>query len=238
MISRRTYLALAGGALLSRGRLWGAAKVPAMLDHILVGCSDLDQGIAFVEQRTGVRASVGGVHPGAGTRNALLSLGELHYLEIIAPDPAQMELKSGSASVPDDLLRLPAPRIVGWAAHTDDIDAIAARLRKAGFAFHGPAPGSRKRPDGRVLNWRTVKPDDDRGGLIPFFIQWGAGSVHPSRDAAAGCSLNSFSVGGPDQEGLQTLFQKLGIEVQVEEAAKPQIRARITGPGGTLEITS
>ena len=238
MILRRTCLRLFGGALFLRGRLRAVAGVQSMLDHILLGCSDLDKGIAFVERRTGVRASVGGVHPGAGTRNALLSLGELHYLEIIAPDPGQSGLKAEPTSVLRTLRHLPAPRIVGWAAHTDDIEALAGRLRQAGIGFHAPVQGSRRRPDGRTLNWRSLKPDDDRGGLIPFFIQWGADSMHPSRDAAAGCSLDEFTLAGPKPEELKTLLRQLSIEAQVDNAAAPLVRARITGPGGSVGITS
>ncbi len=219
--------------------LWpkeAAPKVPPMLDHILLGCSDLDQGIAFVEQHTGVRPAIGGVHPGRGTRNALLSLGELHYLEVIAPDPAQSGSEDPRTSMVGELKQLTSPRIVDWAVHTTDIEAVAARLRKTGIAFEGPSPGSRKRPDGRVLNWQTLNLDDDQNGLLPFFIQWSAESVHPSVDAPSGCRLESFAVAKFNHAELALMFRKLGIEVDVERTEKPRIFALIVGPRGRLDL--
>lgn len=227
--------------MLTSGLLWSAESAPAfppMLDHILLGCSDLDQGIAFVEQHTGVRPAIGGVHPGRGTRNALLSLGELHYLEVIAPDPAQASLAAKPPSLLYTLRHLNAPRIVNWAVHTTNMSGVAARLRQFGVAFEGPTPGSRKRPDGRLLNWQTLNLNDDQNGMLPFFIEWGAGSVHPSIDAPSGCTLRSFEANGPNPAELAGWFQQLGIEVQVGKRAKPELRAEIAGLRRRLELHS
>lgn len=236
MITRRNFLIITGGAALAPPCLWAADKVPTMLDHLLLGCSDLDQGIAFVERHTGVRPAIGGVHPGRGTRNALLALGPLHYLEVIAPDPAQTGIPTTRAELPAMLKQLPGPRLVDWAVHTSDIASVAARLRQFSIAFHGPTPGSRARPNGKMLHWQTLNLDNDRGGLLPFFIEWGAETVHPSVDAPAGCELESFVVVSPESGELAAEFQKLGISVDVTPGKTPQLQSKIVGPKGSVTV--
>lgn len=238
MLSRRVFLASLGCAVLAFRLPRLAERVPILLDHIILGCSDLDSGIAFLERGTGVRAAAGGSHPGGGTRNALLSLGGRRYLEILAPDPEQVNLKPQIQRGVEALKALPAPRLMTWAEHPGDLVAFAAKLRRSGFSFAGPLPGSRVRPDGRVLKWKTIVLRDSRHGLLPFFIEWGTGSVHPSQDAPSGCRVENFVVADPDSGRLSTIFERLGVAVQVERAPKPQLRARIVGPRGTIELTS
>src|SRR5437660_2601793 len=122
-ISRRWFLALAGAAIIAR-RSFAVAldKIPAVptdLDHILLGVSDLDRGIAWLEERSGVRAVFGGVHPGRGTRNALLSLGPRRYLEIIAPDTQQAGSAASREPWAARLNAMQEPRLIDWAVHTN-----------------------------------------------------------------------------------------------------------------------
>jgi hypothetical protein len=208
-------------------------QVPALLDHILLGCNDLDRGIELLEQNVGVRPAIGGVHPGRGTRNALLSLGERRYLEIIAPDPKQSEI----VQYPQ-LRSMTEPRLIGWAVHPPDINAIARQLRENKIVFTGPDDGSRKRPDGRVLTWKTINLADDRHGLLPFFIEWSAGSVHPSKDAPAHCTLEYFQIMTADPDELSTTFKHMGLDLAVQRSDKARLHAFISGPKGDLRLST
>jgi len=229
-IPRRTFLALTGVALVSPTLALGEDDPPKVLDHILLGCSDLDRGIAFVEEQLGVRAAFGGVHPGRGTRNALLSLGERQYLEIIAPDPQQ-------SHAPDNygLKERTGPGLVGWAAHSGDVSQLAARLRSANIPFDGPTPGSRKRPDGRLLKWQTLNLKDNHSGLLPFFIEWSVGTIHPSVDAPIGCKLGRFEISTSNDVELQRLCSLLSLDVRIGHAQKSELHARIAGPNGRVK---
>jgi len=204
-----------------------------VLDHIILGIDDLDRGIAWVEQRTGVRAIFGGVHPGRGTRNALIALGPSSYLEILAPDPQQ-----SSPTWFSRVLSMPEPRLIAWAVRTSNLAAVAQEALGAGFLIDGPHAGARSRPDGKILSWKLFRLHDDRGGLLPFLIEWGRDSVHPAADAPSGCTLPRFHLQSPDAQDLARACQALAVEVRVEPGEGPRMIARVSSPRGEVELTS
>jgi hypothetical protein len=241
-ISRRWFLALGAAAMVAR-RSFGAAEenisaVPADLDHIILGTADLDRGISWMEERCGVRAVFGGVHPGRGTRNALLALGPRRYLEIMAPDPQQAEAAPVQASpLVKKLHGLKEPKLIAWAAHTGDLASLAKQATAAGIEIDPPRDGSRARPDGKILRWKSFGLKDDRDGLLPFFIEWSSDSVHPSQDAPAGCLIQAFSLESGANDVIQSTLHKLGIAVESKAGNQPLLRARIAGKKGELELT-
>ena len=238
MLTRRHFLAVTGAAILSPRAAWATDEFPSSLDHIILGCNELDRGVAFVEEHVGVRPVAGGVHPDRGTTNALLSLGELHYLEVMAPDPKATAVQPWAEQQLASLKLLTAPRLLTWGAHHSDINALARKFRDSGIELRGPFPGSRTRPDGRVLSWTTFSLVDDRHGLLPFFIEWSADSAHPSSDAPGGCRIKRFAAAEPDPGELSKAFQRIEIDAPVEGSDKPQLRVQIVGPKGVLELTS
>ncbi len=122
--------------------------------------------------------------------------------------------------------------------HTEDIAALAKKVLAADFAIDGPNDCSRPRPDGKTLRWKSFRLKDDRGGLLPFFIEWSPESAHPSADAPAGCTLARFVLQSPAPQELAKACQHLGVDVAVERGEKPLLCARIAGPKADVELTS
>jgi hypothetical protein len=202
----------------------------------LLGVADLDRGIEWVEKMTGVKAVFGGSHPGRGTRNALLSLGGRRYLEIIAPDPAQTDYRFQI-----DVRKLAEPRLITWAVGASDIAALAAKARGAGHQVFGPMDGSRARPDGKVLKWKTLGVGNELGrdGVepIPFFIEWAADSLHPSQNSPSGCELQSLILEHPEVAKLRGMLRDLGIDAEVKQGAAARFIAAVKTPKGSVELS-
>lgn len=205
----------------------------ARVDHLVYATPDLQRGIDTIEQQLGVKATPGGQHPGLGTRNALVALGPASYLEIIGPDPDQPKPAGPRRFGIDDLK---APRIVRWVVKTSELESVAARAARSNVPLGGVIPGSRRRPDGVVLSWRYTNPDTVAGdGLVPFFIDWGT-SPHPALTAAPGLSLVQLRAEHPDQEQVQRMLNRLGLDLRIIRGFPPAIIATIDSPHGRVEL--
>jgi hypothetical protein len=127
----------------------------------LIAAADLElPGLASIE---------GGRHPGWGTANRIVPLGDA-YLELVAvvdeAEAAQSAFGRWVAGAPEGPL--------GWAVRTDRLDEVAARL---GLAV---SDGSRVRRDGRLIQWRLAGVDEAAAEpCLPFFIEWAPGTTLP-----------------------------------------------------------
>jgi len=145
-----------------------------------------------------------------------------------------------------NLPQLTEPRLVGWMVRPGDLAVLAERLRQSGIACEPPRESSRQRPDGCALRWKLLRLPGERPGsqsaamegLLPFCIEWSAGSPHPADDAPSGLRLVQFEISRPNPDELQRTLDILGLDLRVTRSDHPQLRARIAGPQGTADLTS
>lgn len=203
------------------------------LDHLLWAAPDLDAGNALFERITGTAPVVGGVHPGFGTRNALTSLSDDEYLEIISPDPAQ-DLAGTRGALIAEMAR---PQMLTFALRTADLEAVAKRAQNAGVEVEGPIDMSRATPEGGRLYWRVLRLADDRWpGRLPFFIDW-KDTPHPAQTTSGGCKLLEMYVLTPEAQALSRIYDAIGCDVPVLAGAVNGVVATLTGPNGNVVLT-
>lgn len=197
-----------------------------LFDHFAITATQLEEGVAEVEEALGLHLDHGGKHTHFGTHNQLLGLGDV-YMEVIAIDP--------DASAPDrprwfDMDRFDgAPRITNWIVQTGDIDAALAQL-PAGVG----TPISLQRGD---LRWQMAVPDDGRlpfDGGFPAVISWD-GAAHPAqRLPDRGCRLRALEIGHPDAAGLTDALSGLFADPRISfvKASEKRLTAEIETPHG------
>lgn len=208
------------------------------LDHLLIGAPTLEGGIRWLEERTAVRAAIGGSHPGLGTWNALASLGPGQYIEIIAPDPAQPGVET--FYVPG-LGEFDAPRVTTWAARGRDLARGFPSTLPRDFSCEPARAGARVRPDGTRLGWTLAFPKHRRhaifDGALPFLIEWESFDHHPGTSAPKGLAVHSLRFAHPEDESLKEALAALGIEAEVKRAA-PSIAVELETPKGRILLSS
>ena len=202
------------------------------LDHVLLAVTDLEAAARELQARHGLASIEGGRHPGWGTANRIVPLGEA-YLELVAvvdeAEAAQSPFGSWVAAA-----RATAPRPFGWAVRTGAIGPVARRL---GLTV---AEGSRAAPDGRHLRWRLagVKQAAAEPSL-PFFIEWGPGTRLPGR-AKAGHAAGPVRIARLELDGdadrIATWLGAHRLPISVRPGAPAVARVVLAGAAGETVI--
>ena len=214
-------------------------QVQHYFDHFVVGISDLDNGMNLIEEMTGVRPVYGGVHPTIGTRNALISLGDHTYLEIIAPNPdADFENLDPvlKAEFMEPLIQMTSLRPFLWAVGSSDLATTSRLLKEVGVELSSPEAGSRKKPDGKALNWHAAFITEPRSAELPFFISWSDTTISPAEDSPKGCHFEHFSISGPDTSVLEKLKEQLGLDVEIGIGSELKFQLALGCPKGIVTL--
>ena len=148
------------------------------VDHVIYAVDDLETAGARFYEEFGLGSVEGGRHPGWGTANRIVPL-ENAYLELVTVvDPDEAASSDFGRAVSDAIAA--HEHLVGWVVATDDLEAVARRLRLEVVG------GSRTRADGTTLSWQLAGVDRSlETGALPIFIEWGGpDKLHPGRAEA------------------------------------------------------
>ena len=203
------------------------------IDHLVLAGGDLETGIERFHERLGVRPVMGGRHPGWGTWNAIVGLGDRCYLELIAPDPTSdlpAHLRPEIFTGEDSFL------LKGWLAAVERPEGIRQRLLAGGVDPGRILDGSRELPDGGRLEWSLSDPMVRiMDGVVPLMIDWGHSS-HPADGAPSGCHLKSLVLEHPESAAANGILGMMDLPASVMGGSCPLLRATLATPNGEVVL--
>ncbi|MGH8849355.1 MAG: VOC family protein [Casimicrobiaceae bacterium] len=213
------------------------AAARATLDHLVVAADTLEQGEEHLEALLGVQPQRGGRHVAMGTHNSLVQLGPRCFLEVIAIDPdAAAPARPRWFDLDRPAMRAllaQSPRLIHWAARTEDIEASRRACPIDPGPMHPMARGS--------FRWRITVPDDGHrpgDGVLPTLIQWDD-ARHPADELTdTGLRIASLAAAHPEPAAVRASLASLGLSetLKVTFAAAPRLAAMLSTPRGNVTL--
>lgn len=181
-------------------------------DHLAITCHKLSAGIDYINRVFGVAIPMGGQHDFMGTHNAVMSVGDGIYLEVIAIDPSlpvppyPRWFGLGNPSFEDKMKDQPilmhyVLRTANMAATLEGLDAPL--VEKLGPVNQGARAN---------LSWQiTINPTGlpPEGGCLPALIEWD-GTPPQYGMQQPGPIFNRLHLCHPDQDSLRADLTALG----------------------------
>jgi hypothetical protein len=198
------------------------------LDHVVLAVHDLDDAAEYLEHEHGLTSYVGGSHPGWGTANRIVPLGD-SYLELIAvvDEPTAAATDVGRW-VADGASSRGAP--IGWAVRPDDLDATSRRLGLTAYE------GSRTRPGGATVRWRMAGIERAVSDHLPWFIEWKDEATHPGlAERALDARVEHIEIEG-DADELSSWLGTHSLPLEVRQGSTGVTAVVLRGARGPITL--
>jgi hypothetical protein len=202
------------------------------IDHVLFAVDDLPAAAQAMEALHGLSSIEGGRHPGWGTANRIVPLGDA-YLELVTVvDQAEAAQSLFGSWVASAAGTLAGP--FGWAVRTHRLDDVAHRLGLTVTA------GSRVDRSGRPLRWRLAGVEHAaKEPALPFFIEWQEGTPLPGSarraDAGGALAIVSLRLSG-DPDNLTTWLGRHAMPITVRPGPSAVTGITLAGSAGEIVV--
>lgn len=193
------------------------------LDHVALGFPDAREGVALVEEMTGIAVELRDPEPGEWWWSGAMFLGEGRMLEILGPNPEHPPDNPFAFALPN----LAEPQLVFWYVGVSDADAFERDLARVGLSRLDRVDVL----DGDFRYKRgIVGPDYDY--VMPMYIEWL--TPPPDDGQAEQADLRTWTITSPRAVDLRAAFAELGIEQRVDEGDVSRLELTIATPKGDV----
>ncbi len=180
------------------------------LDHVILACCNLKDGMELFEDMTGLAPKKIGSLRGVGTKSARVALDNTTFVEIIGPDP-----NAESDGIAPKLLKMPKGQLFPYhyvvRSKPDDV-VIPENLgwdKDAVVMVHADA--DEYAASGEVHKWDLILVyGHGIGGCVPEFVNWRENKFHPtSRLPKTNGKIAFVQVQAPNGHYVHELLSKI-----------------------------
>ncbi|MDQ0352960.1 hypothetical protein J2R98_002811 [Alkalibacillus filiformis] len=150
-------------------------------DHLVIHSFDPKQHQEMFSNFHNSVGVPGGKHELWGTYNYLAFMENNSYIEWIGVDDEAVANQSDNPLIRQTAKawrdQIEGP--IQFALRVSDLDCYIDDFNKKGVNYEGPFPGSRRKTDGSLLEWRMLFPNlEETNQTLPFLIEWnGEGNI-------------------------------------------------------------
>ncbi len=187
------------------------------------------------EKRIGVRPVFGGYHATQGTKNALINLNDGCYLELLAIDTTNKDIKPPRWMGVDVLTKNKLTRV---ALKSNSLQEDSIILKEYNSEMGTVNKGLRKTTNGNVLQWELIMPlATPEVEIVPFLIDWSKSEIHTSNYMAdMRCELVEIYATHPNPEKYMDVLESLNFDMRVKTDKEVALKAILKTPLGIIHI--